>query len=104
MEIHSSLARLLLLVVHVQAIPPQFHALHSSRNSGMGASSDLWAIDAPSNRKTPTTTSIPIICLMEWNSPKCREHAFNVPAPKFAPNFKFPKPPETANSEDDTGK
>lgn len=38
-----------------------------------------------------TTTVLPILCLMEWNSPKCQEHSFNLPAPKFAPNFRLPK-------------
>ncbi|CAD5223277.1 unnamed protein product [Bursaphelenchus okinawaensis] len=40
-------------------------------------------------------SQMPIICLMEWSSPRCKEHAFDVPAPKFAPNFKFPTTPTT---------
>jgi hypothetical protein len=81
-------------------IPPQFHALHTSQNNGMGGENpDLWVLD-PAKK---ATTAIPIICLMEWNSPKCREHAFNVPAPKFAPNFKFPKPPVLSTDETNDG-
>jgi hypothetical protein len=38
-----------------------------------------------------TTTVLPILCLMEWNSPKCREQSFDLPVPKFAPNFRVPK-------------
>jgi hypothetical protein len=62
----------------------------------------LWPTDTG---KRSATTSMPLICLMEWNSPKCREHAFNVPAPMFAPNFKFPQPPmlNTDETTSDTG-
>ncbi|KAK6028356.1 hypothetical protein OSTOST_05598, partial [Ostertagia ostertagi] len=31
-----------------------------------------------------TSTVLPILCLMDWNSPKCR---LNAPPPRFAPNY-----------------
>lgn len=33
------------------------------------------------------STILPIICLIEWDSPKCKDQAFELPIPKFAPNF-----------------
>lgn len=86
------------------SIPPQFHALHSNRNAGTGINADMWPADVP-GWKFSTTTAVPLICLMEWDSPRCREHAFNVPAPKFAPNFKFPQDPirNTETTDSDTG-
>lgn len=29
------------------------------------------------------TTVVPILCLLEWDSPKCSNHGLRVPAPKF---------------------
>jgi hypothetical protein len=89
----------------VDSIPPQFHALHN-KQSGFSALSGSGGIDflSPEFGHRPTTTTLmPIICLMEVNSPKCREHAFNVPAPKFAPNYKFPRPPPADLQQDETG-
>ncbi|CAK5076054.1 unnamed protein product [Meloidogyne enterolobii] len=31
-----------------------------------------------------TSTSLPILCLIDWHSPKCREQHYQIPAPKFA--------------------
>ncbi|VDM51912.1 unnamed protein product [Angiostrongylus costaricensis] len=31
-----------------------------------------------------TSTVLPILCLMDWHSPKCR---LNAPPPRFAPNY-----------------
>uniref|UniRef100_A0A1I8BPN7 Uncharacterized protein n=1 Tax=Meloidogyne hapla TaxID=6305 RepID=A0A1I8BPN7_MELHA len=30
------------------------------------------------------STSLPILCLIDWHSPKCREQHYQIPAPKFA--------------------
>ncbi|CAK5075906.1 unnamed protein product [Meloidogyne enterolobii] len=30
-----------------------------------------------------TSTSLPILCLIDWHSPKCREQHYQIPAPKF---------------------
>lgn len=35
-----------------------------------------------------TSTVLPILCLMDWNSPKCR---LNAPPPRFAPNYDVSK-------------
>ncbi|ETN79438.1 hypothetical protein NECAME_09805, partial [Necator americanus] len=35
-----------------------------------------------------TSTVLPILCLMDWHSPKCR---LNAPPPRFAPNFDINK-------------
>jgi hypothetical protein len=46
--------------------------------------------DQYSSFTTPSTsfatTSFPIICLIDWNSPKCRDQMFELPAPRFAQN------------------
>ena len=42
---------------------------------------------SPVTRYSVSTTTIdplPIICLIEWNSKKCREQMFQIPMPKFA--------------------
>jgi hypothetical protein len=31
-----------------------------------------------------TTTALPILCLLDWSAPKCREQLVQVPAPRFA--------------------
>ena len=35
-----------------------------------------------------TSTVLPILCLMDWHSPKCR---LNAPPPRFAPNYDVSK-------------
>ncbi|KAK0410716.1 hypothetical protein QR680_005290 [Steinernema hermaphroditum] len=42
-----------------------------------------------------TTVRPPIICLIEWNTPKCKTDLFKPPPPRFAPNYRLkakPKP------------
>lgn len=45
-------------------------------------------VAAMGSRSIMSSTTLPIICLMEWDSPKCREQAFELPPPKFAPNYR----------------
>ncbi|VDO20738.1 unnamed protein product [Haemonchus placei] len=44
----------------------------------------MRARSRPLWRMIMTSTVLPILCLMDWNSPKCR---LNAPPPRFAPNY-----------------
>ncbi|KAK0410721.1 hypothetical protein QR680_005290 [Steinernema hermaphroditum] len=51
----------------------------------------VWSAMATST----TTVRPPIICLIEWNTPKCKTDLFKPPPPRFAPNYRLkakPKP------------
>uniref|UniRef100_A0A915P7L7 Uncharacterized protein n=1 Tax=Meloidogyne floridensis TaxID=298350 RepID=A0A915P7L7_9BILA len=47
-----------------------------------------------------TSTSLPILCLIDWHSPECQEQHYQIPAPKFASAQFLPLSESSENDND----